>query len=223
MIPEHNKSHGGLLGNLKLKFCLQYEGKVWYRSWSWIGPHILRLVCAVAMRLLFAKPNQVRVLTRFVKIVTWICFYTDLLLYVFLALCLSKSSWSVTKISKHLFWTKGVDWVKALDAYCPFCLWQYFAVHSADLLRSNCCFQFYVQGVFNCSSLFSTPKLKRFCIQPEQCIFFNKNNQCKKAPHWLSIFLFWFWKLGGTVKRPTQYLKFLFQWLMVVGAFVVSW
>ena len=73
MIPEHSKSHGGLLGNLKLKFCLQYEGKVWYRSWSWIGPHTLRLVCAVAMRLLFAKPNQVRVLTRFVKIVTWIC------------------------------------------------------------------------------------------------------------------------------------------------------
>ena len=48
------------------------------------------------------------------------------LLYVFLALCQTKPSWSLTKISKLLLWTKGVEWVKVLNALGPLCLWQCF-------------------------------------------------------------------------------------------------
>ena len=53
------------------------------------------------------------------------------LLYVFLALCQTKPSWSLTKISKLLLWTKGVYWVLGSLG-----LWQYFCIKTKSILRS---------------------------------------------------------------------------------------
>ena len=55
--------------------------------------------------------------------------YLSRLFYVFLALCQTKPSWSLTKIQsllKLLHWTKGVEWVKVRNALGPLCLWQCF-------------------------------------------------------------------------------------------------
>ena len=53
----------------------------------------------------------------------------------------------------------------------------------------------YIQcGCFNCSSSLSEPKLKTSFSQPE--LLFSRNFQCKKAPHWLSKFLFLVLKMG---------------------------
>ena len=51
------------------------------------------------------------------------------LFFVFLAICQTKPSWSLTKIQsllKLLHWTKGVEWVKVRNALGPLCLWQCF-------------------------------------------------------------------------------------------------
>ena len=63
----------------------------------------------------------IAILLGFVKVARWICLSYDMdlskLFYVFLALCQTKSSWSLTMISsllKLLLWTKCVEWVNTL-------------------------------------------------------------------------------------------------------------
>ena len=91
----------------------------------------------------FVKVFTLTLLNGFLKIDTWIYLrsYMDLskllhgflkvvnmhlskLFYVFLALCWTKLSWSLTKISEVLLWNRFVEWVKVLNAVGPLCLWQ---------------------------------------------------------------------------------------------------
>ena len=71
--------------------------------------------------------------------------------------------------------------------------------------------------------IFST-KMKNK-LQPTRTSF-SQNFQCKKAPRWLSkFFSFWYWKLGGPVKKTTLYIQEVFtnktyrhrlSWVLVV-------
>ena len=61
----------------------------------------------------------------------WTAPYLDMskLFDVFLALCKTKTSWDWPKFQslwKLLLWTKGVEWVKVLNALGPLCLCQWF-------------------------------------------------------------------------------------------------
>ena len=67
------------------------------------------------------------------------------LFYVFLALCQTKPSWRLNKIS---LWAKGVEWVKVLNALRPLCLWQCLLKMYMWIFTNN-----HINFNSNCSSM----------------------------------------------------------------------